>query len=131
MTGNPRRKEAGRKDMPGSGRPPGSTYPAVAARAADAEPGAGGRGSGGGFADVLPNCCRAQITASLLPYMYRRWHLGRGPGEPPPARGMCTFSGIAKGQGAHDASALQGAVEEKQPGGDFRDFCEVKDQPEG
>lgn len=31
--------------------------------------------------------------------MYRSWHLGRGPGEPPPARGMCTFSGISKGQG--------------------------------
>lgn len=31
--------------------------------------------------------------------MYRSWHLGRGPGEPPPARGMCTFSGISMGQG--------------------------------
>lgn len=62
-------------------------------------PAAEGAAGGGDFADVLPNCSRAQITASLLPYMYRSWHLGRGPGEPPPPRGMCTFSGISKGQG--------------------------------
>lgn len=98
----------GRKDMPCSGRAtlPGPTYPAIAVRAADAEPDAGSRTSeqagGGDFAGqhaaVLANCSPAQITASLLPYMYRRWHLGCSHGEPtPPARGTSTFSGISAG----------------------------------
>lgn len=47
------------------------------------------------------------------------------------------FQGAGRGiavrqrRGAHGALAVPGAVEEKQLGGDFRDFWEVKDQPEG
>lgn len=54
---------------PRESRPPGSTYPAMAARAADAEPGAGGRGSGRA-AGTLPMSCLIAAELRLQPRFF-------------------------------------------------------------
>lgn len=90
----------GRKNMPRSGRDARLALltPTIAARCRRPNERVRGRqGLCRAAPAVLANCSRAQITVSLLPYMYRSWHLSCSRGEPPLARGTSTVGGISKG----------------------------------
>ena len=131
--------------MLGQSRPPGSTYPATAARAA--EPDAGGRASERA-AGTLPGStppswliapelrlqplffptCTGAGTSAVAVGSHRQG--GGHPASVAFLRGRERNCGHGSAGSPRYLSGLRG-LEKKQLKGDFRDFGDAKDQPEG